>query len=297
MDDPFDVVTSFAIFLIPIVAAISAVRLALCRRVEPLPLSRVIDLIHGCLLLLVVVLATVGSDWIAVVLGADRGSWTTVTPALVAGLGFLTLIALLATAAVVDEGRRLPRQEPADLGASDWLADVVVLAGGISRRFGPFGADLARIVRVVDLRVWPWVRRRPITTAVVAAAGSAAVFAAGGLREGYSPPLLAFVFVVAGCGMFALLVATGSYLGVVRSSVQMSVVRRRLLDAVLVASASVPIALAFRDPLWSLVGSSIERAGVADLGILLAVIAVSAAGLTFVIETIVRVHVARGGAL
>ena len=52
MDDPYDVVTSFAIFFIPIVGALSVVRLALCRRFEPLPLSRVIDLLHGCFVLL-----------------------------------------------------------------------------------------------------------------------------------------------------------------------------------------------------------------------------------------------------
>ena len=62
MDDPYDVVTSFAIFFIPIVGAFSAVRLVLCRRFEPLPISRVIDLLHGCVVLLVVALATAASD-------------------------------------------------------------------------------------------------------------------------------------------------------------------------------------------------------------------------------------------
>jgi hypothetical protein len=259
-------------------------------------LGRVIDLLHGCLLLLVVVFASAGSDWIAVAVGADRGSWTAVTAALVAGLGVVTLIALLSAAAVVGESRRMPRPARADLVASDWLADVTVLAGRISRRLGPLEPDASRAVRVVDRRVWTWIRRRPVTTAVLSAAGCAALFAVGGLREGYSPALLGFVLVVAWCGMFVLLVASGSYLGVVRSSNQMSPVRRRMLDAVLVASAGVPIALAFRDPLWSLIGSSTERAGVADLGWLLAVAAASAAGLTFLFETIGRVHEARGEA-
>ena len=293
LDDPYDVVTSFAIFLIPIVGAFSAVRLALCRRIEPLPLSRAIDLLHGCLLLLVVVFASAGTDWIAVAVGADHGSWTAVTPILVAGLGFLTLIALIAASAVVTEGRRLPRPPRADVVASDWLADATMVADRISHRLGPLEPGMARIVRLVDRHVWASVRRRPITAAVVTAGGFAALFAVGGLREGYAPQLLASVLAVAWCGMFALLVASGSYLGVVRASVQISPVRRRVLDAGLVASASVPIALAFRDPLWLLVGSSIERASVADLDMLLAITAASAAGLTFLIETIGRVHEAR----
>lgn len=54
MDDPYDVVTAFAMFFLPIVGAFSAVRLALCRRLEPLPVSRIIDLVHGCVVLLVI---------------------------------------------------------------------------------------------------------------------------------------------------------------------------------------------------------------------------------------------------
>ena len=133
MDDPYDVLTSFAIFIIPIVGALSAVRLALCRRFEPLPLSRVIDLLHGCVVLLAVVLVTAGSDWIAVASGADRPLWTSMTPAIVAGLGLVTVSALLATAALFIEGRRLPRQDRPDLAAPDWLADATLLANGVSR--------------------------------------------------------------------------------------------------------------------------------------------------------------------
>ena len=87
MDDPFDVVTSFAIFFLPIIGALSAVRLALCRRFEPLPLGRLADLVHGCIVLLVIAMATAASDWIAVIVGADRGSWSPATLGLVVTLG------------------------------------------------------------------------------------------------------------------------------------------------------------------------------------------------------------------
>jgi hypothetical protein len=290
MDDPYDVVTSFAIFFIPIVGTFSAVRLALCRRVEPLPLSRVTDLLHGCLVLLVVVLATAASDWVAVAVGADRGSWTSLTPAIVAGLGLVTVVALLAAGAVVTESRRLPRLDRDDPMAPDWLADATQVADRVSRHLGPLEPVASRIVRLVDRQVWTWVRRRPITAAIVAATGFATLFEVGSLREGYSLPLLVFVFVVAWCGMFVLLVASGSYLGLVRSSVGIRGVRRRLLDAAVVGSASVPIALAFRGSLWWLVGSSTERAGLADLDMLLLIVATSVAGAILVIETIGRVH-------
>ena len=295
MDDPYDVVTSFAIFFIPIVGAFSAVRLVLCRRFEPLPISRVIDLLHGCVVLLVVALATAASDWIAVVVGADRGSWTSVTPALVGGLGLVTIVALLAAGAVVTETRRLPPLDRTDLAAPDWLGDATLIGGRVSGRLGPLEPIASGIVRVVDRQLWPWVRRCPITAAVVAAAAFAALFGVGSLREGYSPSLISFVLVVAWCGMFVLLVASGSYLGLVRTSVGLRGVRRRLLDAALVGSASVPIALAFRDSLWWLVGSSTELASLADLDMLLAIVAVSSAGAVLVIETIGNVHDPRTG--
>ena len=290
MDDPYDVVTSFAIFFIPIVGALSVVRLALCRRLEPLPLSRVIDLLHGCVVLLVVVLATAGSDWIAVASGTDRASWTSVTSAIVAGLGLVTLLALLAAGALVVMGRRLPRRVRPDPASPDWLADATVIASGVSRHLGPLEPVTSRIVRVVDGMAWAWVRRRPITAAVAAAAAFAALFVVGAAREAYALPLLAFVFVVAWCGMFVLLVASGSYLGLVRSTTRIAGTRRRFLDAAVIGSASVPIALAFRDPLWWLVGSSAERSGLADLALLVVVVAASAAGLMLVIETIGHVH-------
>jgi hypothetical protein len=246
--------------------------------------------------LLAIVLATATSGWIALVVGADRGSWTSVTWVLVAGLGLLTLLALLALGAVVAEGRRLPRSEPAEPAASDGLADVTILAGRVSRRLGPFEPIASRFVRVVDTKAWAWVRRRPITAAVVAAAGVAALFAVGALREGYSPPLLALVLVVAWSGMFVLIVPTGSYLGIVRSPARIDGTQRRLLDAALVGTGAVPIALAFRDSLWWLVGSSIEGASLADLELLIAIVAASAAGLTFVIETVGHVHDGRSWA-
>jgi len=96
--------------------------------------------------------------------------------------------------------------------------------------------------------------------------------------------------------MFALIVPTGSYLGIVRSPACMDGMQRRLLDAGLVGAAAVPIALAFRDSLWWLVGSSSGQASLGTLELLIAIVAASAAALTLVIETIGHVH-GRNGAL
>jgi len=66
--------------------------------------------------------------------------------------------------------------------------------------------------------------------------------------------------------------------------------RRRLLDAALLGCASVPIALAFRDSLWRLVGTSTGQADLADLDRLLAVVAAVVISATFLIEMVAHVH-------
>lgn len=290
MDDPFDVVTSFAIFFLPIVGAFSAVRLALCRRFEPLPRSRLDDLFHGCVVLIGVAFVTAGSDWIALIRGVDHAFWSPVTELLVAVLAVLTAGLTLAFAGLATEIRRLPTLERSEPVGPDWLADASELAIRVSGRLGPFERLTTRVVRAVDSGAWAWVRRRPIAAAVVVAAGFAALFDVGALREGTSFELVVFVFVVAWCGMFAFLLASGSYLGLVRSPKVVSGARRRLLDATLLGCASVPITLAFRDSLWGLVGSSTVAAGLAELDQLLILVAASVVGLTFLVETIARIH-------
>jgi len=290
MDDPFDVVTSFAIFFLPIVGAFSAVRLALCRRFEPLPRSRLDDLLHGCIVLIGVAVVAAGSDWIAVIRGVDHASWSPVTPALIAALAVLTAGLALAAAGLFSEVRWLPTLEGSEPVGPDWLADASELAIRVSGRLGPCEPLAMRVIRAVDREAWTRVRRRPIAAAVVAAAGFAALFDVGSLREGYSLELLVFVFVVAWCGMFAFLLGIGSYLGLARSPTALSGTRRRLLDATLLGCASVPITLAFRDSLWGFVGTSTITPGLAELDRLLILVAASVVGLTFVVETIARIH-------
>ena len=205
---------------------------------------------------------------------------------------FLILALVLVVALFVGRPFLQSRSVPLQSEAADRAEHrrSTLLADRVSRHLGPLETGVSRIVRVVDRHVWAWVRGRPISAAIVAAAGFAALFDLGSLREGYSLPLLVFVFVVAWCGMFVLLVASGSYLGLVRSPVGVGAVRRRLLDAAVLGTASVPIVLAFRDSLWWLVGSSTERASLANLDLLLAFVAASIAGATLVIETIGHVH-------
>jgi hypothetical protein len=92
------------------------------------------------------------------------------------------------------------------------------------------------------------------------------------------------------CAIFAFLVPTGSYLGLVHSSHPTSGPPRRVLDASVAACAASVATLAFRNSLWWVVGATSGAAGSAQLATLLG----CAIAVTFVIvasgESLLRLH-------
>jgi len=94
LNDPFDTVISFMILLI---AVLCMPRLLLCRRSEPLPATRIRDLLCGCRVLLAGVGLTLASEWVSVVIGDNRAAWNGATWLQVGALALLSA----ATAVVV----------------------------------------------------------------------------------------------------------------------------------------------------------------------------------------------------
>jgi hypothetical protein len=92
------------------------------------------------------------------------------------------------------------------------------------------------------------------------------------------------------CGMFAFLVSAGSYFGLVRSANPSSGLRRRALDASVIASGVAIVALAFRDNLWGLIGSNGNAAGPGQFATLEAGAILFAFTTTLVVESLVRSH-------
>ncbi|TAM56760.1 MAG: hypothetical protein EPN50_10100 [Chloroflexota bacterium] len=293
MNDPFDVATSFAIFFVPLLVALCAIRLPLARRLEPLPLSRAVGLLRACRLLTAVMAITILSYWVAVAVGADRSAWSQATPGLICGLVILTALVAFAGAGLERAGHAVPPPGAGSLGP-DWLADALSLAERWSRRLGPLAGPSSTFLSLVDRRLGAWIRARPVTAAaVLAAAFGLSLAAAAAQEEGAGPVLLVFA-VVGCCGMFVFLVVAGAYLDLVhRTSPALSGPRRRAAIAAVVASASLPPALGFRDTLWALVGLDSATAGLADLAVLLAVVAVLAFGLTFAVERAIEMAVER----
>jgi hypothetical protein len=287
-DDPYDAVTSFTIFFVPLIAVVTLVRVLLCRSTQALPLSRVQGVLRGSRVALLAMVITVLTDWISVALQGNRAAWSGVTAPLVVLLGLVTAVVLGAGILLRRAAASIPpevRDEPA---APDWFSDVVALAHLHTRWLGPLARVARTVIDRLDRDLVTPIRRFPIAAAALAALVFGVLLALNTLlREGSGPALWIDV-VVGSSGMFAFLVSAGAYVGLVRSGRPAAGPRRRVIDATVLGCLAVPVALAFRQWLWWAVGS--DAGSPERLGELLAVAAISTAIVVFAAETLLRVH-------
>jgi hypothetical protein len=287
-DDPYDAVTSFAVFFVPLLAVVCLVRVALCRRDQPLPVERVLGVLRGSRVALGAMAVTLVSDWISVALRANRDAWIAGTGVMIAAIAVLSVVVVYAALSVRRAARLVPRMSDDPPPITDWLSDVLLLAERCTRWLGPLARFGHEVIAWLDRTVVTPIRRFPIA----AAAGAALVFGVllalnTLLREGAGPALWIDV-VVGSTGMFAFLVAAGAYVGLVRTERPANGVRRRAVDAAVIGCLAVPVALGFREWLWRVIGS--DAGGPERLAELLAVAAVVTAVIVFAGETAFRVH-------
>ncbi len=290
-DDPYDAVVSFTVFFVPLTAAMAIVRISLCRRNRPLPAARVVGVLRAEGVLTLAMLITVVADWISVALQVDRATWNGTTPPVIVLLALVTALVLAAGAAHL-HARRLVRDLRDAAPRTDWFSDLVAAAELYSSRLGPLKVLTVRIVRVIDRRVVGTIRKDPVIAAGCAALAFGLLLALNTLlREGASPAIWLDV-AVGGAGMFAFLVSAGAYMCLVGADRPAAGTRRRIIDAAVIGCAAVPVAVAFRDWLWWIVGTA--GGGAARLGELLLIVAVATGTAVFTGEAIFRVH--RSGA-
>ncbi len=274
-EDPYDALVSFDLVAVPVLVAASAVRVALCRRAEPLPVVRGQDLLRASAVLLGLMTLTLAAEWAAVLLDPLGLPSTGISRAEVGVLAALSVAALVAWAAWRTAARRAPSARAGPGPDPDWLADALTLGRRTAGRLGPLAVPGRRLVDAVDHLVVARVRARPLAAAAVfSLAAGAALDVPKVVLEGYPPTLLAVVLVVETESMFAFVVLTGVAVRLTgrprgRTSVGVS--------AVLAACAAGPVAAAFRADLWWLLGTTDARAGIRELGLLVVVASLVAA--------------------
>lgn len=293
-DDPYDAIVSFAIIAVTMLTAIIAARAVLCLPSEPLPTRRAVDLLRAGRTNLVLVTATLASDWVSVALQTHRSSWTHATALMIGGLAVVTLLTGAAAVLLRRGGRVAPAYTEAP-DQPDWAADALELSERAATWLGTLQAGVQAALRRVDIMVVARVRRHPL----LAAGGFAAVFgtvfdAPQILIEGYSPPLAALFITISACSLFAFLVIVGAHLRLIGRSADQPTPATRV---VVLVSLSVPLAASFRGSLWWLIGTNDRAAGLAQFAELLAVCAAAAGVLAVTGELVVRAARQRSEAL
>ncbi len=281
-DDPYDTMVSFAIFFIPLVTGLCAVRVPLCRRNAPLPVRRVVDLLRGSRTLLVLVCVTLASDWASVVLGAERSTWTAITGLLVGLLALFTVLTLTVGVSLLRAGRG--RFEAAGAPSQpDWAADAVMLGEHAAARLGRRRDSTLQALHLLDRWLVSRARRRPLfAAAVLSLAFGAAITGVRALEEGGGMSLLLFLAVGAS-GMFAFLATVGAHLHLLGRPLR---VPSPAVRAGVLACATIPVTLAFRNSLWWIIGQSERTAGIAAFAVLAFVVAAAAVGLVLAREAL-----------
>jgi hypothetical protein len=291
LNDPFDVVVSFAMFLVPLTVAYCLVRLPLCRRSEPLLLALARDLLRGCRVVLGLMTVDLLAEWASVAIGANRPQWNEATGLQVGLLALMTVLALRGAWSLLGVPPLARPIGAAADPASDWVADLVVLAARQSRRLGPLRRPVLSVLDWTDRHLLTLVRLHPLWAAAIAAAAfGAAVGGRQAIGEGYIALAAVLTIILLACGMFAFLVTAGAYLGLVRSGTQLHGVRRRALDAGVLACCGVLVVLAFRNSLWWIVGSRPAVAGIAQAYTLLGLTALGFFAVVLAVETLRNAH-------
>jgi hypothetical protein len=291
-NDPYDTVFSFTMFFVPLVAACFLVQVSLCRKAEPLSITRTVAVLRGCRVAVGAIVVELVSAWVAVAVGANRSQWTSgATGVLVA----LLILSTIVTGKVIIDLRRAPRlrspNRTDNAQGSDWLADVVTVARRESHWLGPLRRHGLIVLAWVDRTFVSEVRRHPLVAAAIASGVfGVTVFGYQGVREGYSLSVTLLAMCLGTCGMFAFLVLAGSYLGVIQSSTPLYGVQRRAVDAGVVGCTAAIAALAFRDSLWWIVGSNPTAAGPAQFAALVGGATIFAFVVVFTVEALLRSH-------
>jgi len=266
-NDPYDAVVSFAVVAVSLLAVLVLAG-TLVPASAPGASRRLIDLLRAAWLLAWVVAGTEISDWISVIVRADRAAWSATTPIAVAVLAGLTGFTVLVLR-ILARARGTVSSWPQPPDRPDWLDVGLLLLVTAAGRLGR-GAEASRMLAQLDRTVLMQVRRHSLRVALVGAIALAGLTDTPQVvLEGYSLPLAILFFSISACSYFTFAMLAGGYL-------RLAPPRRPVRFGVRVTvatAAAVVLAAAFRTTLWPLLGITVAEAGPTQLVVLVAVAA------------------------
>lgn len=251
-DDPYDVVVSFSLFILPVLLAAGLFRAPTCQAAQAMPVARARDLLRWARLLAGVAAVCVITEWASVAVRAHAAAWGTPGAVLIAALAAATAV-VVAGGLLVRRAARLAepawKQAEGPDWVDDWLSAARLTAGTVRPLRGLTGWLDERAARGSS-----GVRRHPLATAaVIGLASGLAIALSQGIgehslgRPGPAIRVLLLFTLVPAATQFGFLVAAGAYLGFVRrESARLRFAGRVVLGATIAAAASIPVTVGFR---------------------------------------------------
>ncbi|MHB6904168.1 hypothetical protein [Streptomyces sp. DB-54] len=238
-DDPYDVMVSLAQFTVPMLALVIALRLLTWR--APGGADRAWQTMRAAGVMTTLVGLTLAFEWVAVIARTPSSfsGWASV---LISGLVVNSVLTVPAVLLLV-RCRRRPGSSRSR--RQDWLGDVVFVCR-----------------RIPVLRAWAeadavdWVRRRAMTVfVVVSTLAAAAITGAQAIGEHWTDPLLiTWMLIVVATSDLAFCVISNAIAGFITRPPRTRT--RRIAEAAMVAGCvAISVATAFRDALWSVLGT------------------------------------------
>ncbi|TQF01167.1 hypothetical protein E6W39_01605 [Kitasatospora acidiphila] len=279
-DDPYDVVVSFTVFLVPALSALTALRALLCRGGRPQPFHRVDQLLRAARLSTLLVAATMVADCTAAALRADHQHWNGETPWLIASLVPLTVAAAVGLLLLWQAFGRLPGPARELSEGADWLTDLALLIELATVRLpGPLRRPASRLAPGALAAF----ARDHITAVAAAASLTAGLGLAVGQALGEGPPgpvLFVIEVGIASGGFFAFCMLCNSVLRIAAPRRSGQRWRAAIRRAAVAAALAVPVTTGLRDPLQRVVGP-VDTLG--ELAGLLVCAALLAGSVTFAV--------------
>lgn len=251
-DDPYDVVVSFSLFILPALLAAGFFRLPACQAAEAMPVTRARDLLRWTRLAAGVAAACVLTEWVSVAARAHAAAWGTPGVVLIAVLAIATAVAG-AAGLLVTRATRLAEPGWQQAAGPDWVDDWLSAARLTAGTVHP----LRRLFSWLDprtIRCALVLRRHPLAAAAAISltSGLAIALSQGIGEHSLGRPgtairvLLLFTFVPAAT-QFGFLVAAGAYLGILRHEpARLPFAGRVALRATIIAAATIPVTIGFR---------------------------------------------------
>jgi hypothetical protein len=283
-DDPYDAVISFMFVAVPLLGGLMAVRLRLCRRFEPLPRRRALNLLQIGWLLCWAMGVTLVGEWTSLAVPGHPLAFGWASVGLIGLLSLMSAAVLAVTVRLRKTQRSAWAREPAPQ-QPDWLADAVAVVEREASRFGQPGAVVEHLAGWAERSLIARVRRHPLW-----AAGMFAILVSllsdspQIVLERYRPAMAAWFLSVSCCALFAFVVIAARYLHLVEQPLRRS---GPAVYALVLAALCVPVVASFRASLWWIIGAHDSTAGLSQLAELTTALPLATGVLTYAVRRLV----------